>query len=194
MVEALHLGRDRAHVSSRFDDVPGSGLTLRADHGRPFPDPSQRLTEVRGSAHERHRVVPLVHVVALVCGGQDLGLVDVIDAERLQHLSLDEVADPTLGHDRDGDCVHDLADLVGVGHAHHAALGPDIGGDPLERHDRDRARILRDLRLSGRRDVHDHAALQHLCESTLDPEAPGVLRSVDHVFPLSQQRGSRKVK
>ena len=38
---------------------------------------------------------------ALVGRGQDLGLVDVVDAERLEDLGLDEVADPGLGHHRD---------------------------------------------------------------------------------------------
>ena len=37
----------------------------------------------------------------LVGRGQDLGLVDVVDAERLEDLGLDEVADAGLGHDRD---------------------------------------------------------------------------------------------
>jgi hypothetical protein len=37
----------------------------------------------------------------LVGWREHLGLVDVVDPERLEHLRLDEVADPRLGHDRD---------------------------------------------------------------------------------------------
>ena len=50
----------------------------------------------------------LVDVVQLVRRGEDLRLVDVVDAQRLEHLRLDEVADARLGHDRDRDRVHDL--------------------------------------------------------------------------------------
>ena len=66
------------------------------------------------------------------------------------------------------DRLLDLADLVGIRHARDAALRPDVGGDALERHDRARARVLRDPRLLGRRDVHDHAALEHLGQARLD--------------------------
>ena len=41
-------------------------------------------------------------------------------------------------------------------------------GHPLERHHRRRARVLGDLRLLGRDDVHDDAAAQHLGEPALD--------------------------
>ena len=59
--------------------------------------------EVGGPAHEGHGERPLVDVVGLVGRRQHLGLVDVVDAERLEDLRLDEVADAGLGHDRDGD-------------------------------------------------------------------------------------------
>ena len=54
---------------------------------------------------------PLVDVVRLVGGRQDLGLVDVVDLERLEHLGLDEVADARLRHHGDRDGLLDLADL-----------------------------------------------------------------------------------
>ena len=65
-----------------------------------------------GAAHERDRELPLVDVVGLVGRRQHLGLVDVVDLERLEHLRLDEVADAGLRHDRDRDRVLDLADLA----------------------------------------------------------------------------------
>ena len=96
-----------------------------------------------------HREVVLVDVMLLVGGGEDLGLVDVVDAERLQDLRLDEVADAALGHDRDGDRGHDLLDHRRVGHARDAAGGADVGGHALERHDRHGAGVLGDLGLLG---------------------------------------------
>ena len=167
------LGADRAHVPGRLDHVAGAGLALGADHRRALADAAQRLTEVGRAADEGHGERPLVDVVSLVGGGEDLGLVDVVDAERLQHLSLDEVTDARLGHDRDRDGGDDAVDHVGVAHARHAALGPDVGRDPLERHDGDGAGVLGDLGLVGVDDVHDDAALEHLGHAALDASGAG---------------------
>ena len=54
---------------------------------------------------------PLVDVVRLVGRREHLGLVDVVDLERLEHLGLDEVADARLGHHGDRHGLLDLADL-----------------------------------------------------------------------------------
>ena len=115
-----------------------------------------------------HREGPLVDVVRLVGRGQHLGLVDVVDAERLEDLGLDEVADAGLGHHRDGHGRLDALDHLRVAHAGHAAVAADVGRHPLERHDGDRAGVLGDLGLLGRDDVHDDAALQHLGQAALD--------------------------
>ena len=103
----------------------------------------------------------------LVGRRQHLGLVDVVDAERLEDLRLDEVADAGLGHDRDGHRVHDPVDHRRVAHAGDAAGGADVGRHALERHDGDGAGVLGDLGLLGRDDVHDDAALEHLGEALL---------------------------
>ncbi len=50
----------------------------------------------------------------------------------------------------------------------------DVGRNALERHHGDGAGLLGDLRLVGVDHVHDHAALQHLCEAALDPHRPGL--------------------
>ena len=59
-------------------------------------------------------------------------------------------------------------DHVRVAHPRDAALRPDVGGHALQRHHRDRAGVLGDLRLLGRDHVHDHAALEHLGHPALD--------------------------
>jgi hypothetical protein len=138
----------------------------------------QRLAEVGGAAHERHLERPLVDVVGLVGGREHLGLVDVVDLERLEHLRLGEVADAHLGHHGDRDRALDLLDLRRVGHAGDAAGRADVGGNPLERHDGDRARGLGDPRMLGGDDVHDHAALEHFREARLDPEGAGLLHGL----------------
>ena len=115
---------------------------------------------------------PLVDVVLDVGGRQHLGLVDVVDLERLEDLRLGEVPDAALRHDRDRDGLLDLLDLLGIAHPRDAAVAADVGRDALERHDRARTGVLRDARLLGVDDVHDDAALQHLGEARLDPQRP----------------------
>ena len=145
-----------------LDDVAGARLALGADHRRALADASQRFAEVRGAAHERDGEGPLVDVVGLVGRGEHLGFVDVVDAEGLQDLRLDEVADAGLGHHRDGVGGLDALDHVRVAHAGHPALHPDVGGHALEGHDGRGAGVLGDLGLLGRDHVHDDAALEHL--------------------------------
>ncbi len=105
---------------------------------------------------------------------QDLGLVDVVDAERLEDLGLDEMTDARLGHDRDRDRGHDPFDHRGVAHARDAAGRADVGRDALERHDGHGPGILGDLGVLGRDDVHDDAALEHLGEALLGGPGGGL--------------------
>lgn len=112
----------------------------------------------------------LVDVVYVVGGRQDLGLVDVVHPERLEDLRLDEVADASLGHDRDGDGGLDRLDDGRVGHARDAAVAADVGGHALERHDGDGAGLLGDAGFFGRGDVHDDALFEHLGEAHLGGE------------------------
>jgi hypothetical protein len=110
-------------------------------------------------------------VVGLVGRREDLGLVHVVDLERLEHLRLGEVPDPDLGHHRNRDRALDLLDLGRVGHPRHPAGRADVRGHSLERHDRDGAGRLGHAGLLGGDHVHDHAALEHLGEACLDPES-----------------------
>ena len=157
-------------MRDRVDDVAGAGLALGADHRGALADAAQRLAEVGRAAHERGLERPLVDVVDGVGRGQHLGLVDVVDLERLEHLRLGEVADARLGHHRDRDGVLDALDHLGIGHARDAAVAADVGGNALERHHRGGSGVLGDLGLLGRDHIHDHAALQHLGKACLDRE------------------------
>jgi hypothetical protein len=68
------------------------------------------------------------------------------------YLALDKVTNSGLGHDGDGDGIHNLLDHLGVAHAGHATLRADVCWDTLEGHDGDSASLLCDagLRLSER--------------------------------------------
>ena len=161
-------------MRGRVGHVAGARLALGADHRRALGDAAQRLAQVGRAAHERHGELPLVDVVGVVGRGEHLGLVDVVDAEALQNLRLDEVADAGLGHHRDGDRGDDALDHVGIAHPRHPALGADVGGHPLQRHHGHGAGALGDAGLLGGDDVHDHAALEHLGHAALDPRRAGL--------------------
>src|SRR3990172_4630676 len=160
-------GVGEARVPDRLADVPRARLALGADHRGALEPPPEGLPEVARAADEGDGDLALVDVEVGVRGGEDLGLVDHVDPDGLQGLRLGEVPDADLRHHRDGDRVHDLDDLRGVGHARDAAGGADVRRDALEGHHRHGAGLLRDGRLLRVRAVHDDAALLHLREATL---------------------------
>src|SRR5918992_3602411 len=161
-----------AHVPHGLDHVACAGLALGPDHSRPLTDAPQRLSEVGGTANERHFEGGLVYVVLLVGWGQDLGFVYVVHFEGLQDLGLHEVPYTCLRHYGDGDGLLDLLNLLGVAHARNPTVGPYVSGHPLQRHDGHSPRLLGDPGLLGVDDVHDDPALEHLGHPALDPEGP----------------------
>ena len=169
-------------VALGLDDVAGAGLTLGPDHRRALGDPAQRLAQVAAAAHERHLELVLVDVALLVGRRQDLGLIYVVDLERFEHLGFDRVADAALGHDRDRHRGLDRLDQARVGHAGHAAIAPDVGGHPLQRHHGTGPGVLGDARVLGRDHVHDHAALEHLRQAPLHRRRR--LLNHRHVLPM----------
>ncbi len=173
--QAADLTQHGAGVADGLDHVTGAGFALGADHGRAFADAAEGLAQVAAAAHEGDLEVVLVDMVLLVGGGEHLGLVDVVDADGFQDLRFDEMTDAAFGHDRDGDGIHDLEDQVGVGHAGHAALGADVGGDAFERHDGAGAGVFGDAGVFGGDHVHDDAALEHLGQAFFDSKSSSFL-------------------
>ena len=157
---ALHL----AHVSDGLHHIARAGLALRSDHRRALADAPQSLAEVARAADERHGEFRLIDVPHVVGRRKHFRLVDVVDLDGLQNPRLGDVPDAALRHHRDRDGGLDALDHRGVAHAGDATRRADVGGNPLQRHHRACAGRLGDLRLLGRRDVHDHAALEHLRE------------------------------
>ena len=168
-----------AHVAHGLNHVAGAGLALGANHGSTLGDAAQRLAQVLRAAHKRHVELVLVDVVHVVGWGKHLGFVDVIDFDGLQNAGLGDVADAHLGHNRNRDGFLNALDHGRVAHTGDTAGGANISGDALQRHHCARAGILRDFRLFGRGDVHDHAALEHLGQITV--EFRTILR---HEFPF----------
>ena len=139
--------------------VPGS---LGTNHGRALRDTAQRLAQVLRTAHERHVELVLVDVVHVVGGAEHFGFVNVVDFDGLQDAGFGNVTDTHLRHDRDGHGFLDALDHGRVAHAGDATGSADVGRDALKRHHRACASVLRDPRLLGGSDVHNHTTLEHL--------------------------------
>jgi hypothetical protein len=167
-------------VADGLDDVAGARLALGADHRCALADAPQCLAEVRRAANEGDAERPLVDVVRLVGRRQDLGLVDVVHLEGLEHLRLGEVPDAGLGHDGDRHGLLDALDHRGVRHARDAAVAAYVGGHALQRHHGGRAGGLGHACLLGVDHVHDDAALEHLRQAGLDAECGLVAHRCAH--------------
>lgn len=162
-----HLVENRAHVSHRFHDIAGTSLALRADHRGAFAYPAQRLTQIPAPADKGYLKTVLFDVKLIVGGSKDFALIDKVDSKAFENLSLHEVSDPALGHDRYGDRFLNPRDHLRIAHSCHAAVRTDIRRHSFERHDRLCPRIGGDLRLLCIYDVHNNAALEHFRETDL---------------------------
>lgn len=159
---------DRLHVANGLDDIASPGFTLGPDHGSALGNAAQGLAQIAAATDKGRVEVALLNVALVIGGGQNFTLVNVVDAESLEDLALNKVADAGLGHDGNGDGGLDLLDDSRVRHAGNAAVLSDIGGDTLEGHDGASTGFLSDTGLRGVGHVHDDTALEHLSETGLD--------------------------
>src|SRR5258708_6538232 len=114
-----------------MDHVAGTGFAFGADHGSAFSDAPQGFTYVARAADKRRLECMLIHVVGFVSWGKNFGFVDVVHAKSLKNLCFRKMADPALGHYRDRDRFHDLANLLGRRHARYATLSANLRGHAL---------------------------------------------------------------
>mmetsp|Transcript_9999 Transcript_9999/g.30690 ORF Transcript_9999/g.30690 Transcript_9999/m.30690 type:complete len:344 (-) Transcript_9999:7-1038(-) len=169
-LDELYLAHESARVANGLDDVAGTGLSLGADHCRAFGDAAQSLTQIAAATDKRDGEVVLVGVVVLVGHCQHLRLVNVVSANLLKDLALDEVANTRLGHYGDGDGRFDFFDHLGVRHAGDTAILTNICRHALQRHHRTGTGLFCNPRLLRVDHVHDDSAFKHLCHASLDCE------------------------
>ena len=98
---------------------------------------------------------------------QHFGFVGIVDAQGLEYLRFDEMADSALCHDRDSHRVDDARDEIGVRHAGDTAVPAYVCRHAFQRHHGHCACVFRDLGVVGCHYVHNHPALEHLCEAAL---------------------------
>ncbi len=81
-------------------------------------------------------------------------------------------------HDGDAHRFHNFEDHRGVAHPCHAAIFANIGGDALKGHHRAGAGILGNFRLVRVDHIHNHPALEHLCQAAIQHKLIGWLMPI----------------
>ena len=165
---AANLALHSAHVSHGLNDVARARFALGANHGCALGDTAKGFAQIARAADERHGELRFVDVVHIIGGRKHLRLVDVVDVNRLKNLSFDEMANAALRHNRDAYGLLNALDHFRVAHARHAASCANVCRNALQGHNGTRAGFLGDVRLLGRGDVHDDAALEHLGEVAVE--------------------------
>ena len=128
-------------------------------------------------------------MINVVGGRENFALVDVVNLDGFQYLSLDEVTDTALGHDGDSDGLLDAANHLGVAHTRHTSCGADIGRNAFQRHDGTGTCGLGNTGLFGSCYIHDDTAFEHL--SQLAVEQSSIFHNT-HCFISLPQRYIQK--
>jgi hypothetical protein len=76
-------------MSNSLDDIPGTCLTLCTDHGSSLADTTESLAQILAAADKWNAEAVLLDVVSMVGWGEDLGFVNVINANGFEDLNSD---------------------------------------------------------------------------------------------------------
>ncbi len=106
-----------AHVAHSLYHVASARFALSANHRGALSHAAQSLAQVARAAYKGHVKSCFVDVIHIVSRGEHLRLVDVVNLDSLEHLSLNNVANTALGHYRNGDSLLNAANHSGVAHA-----------------------------------------------------------------------------
>ena len=162
--EVADLTLHQSHVVHGLNHITGTRLTFGTDHRRTLSNTAQGLAQVAGATDKGHTELCLINVIDIVSGGKHLTLVDVVDVDSLQDLSLGNVSDTTFSHHGDAYSSLNAFDHLRIAHTSHTACGTDICRNALQSHNGTGTGLFGDLCLLRGCYVHDHAALEHLCQ------------------------------
>src|SRR5699024_1420864 len=95
-------------------------------------------------------------------------------AECFEHLGFHEVSDTSLGHHGDGNSIDNALDEVWVAHTRHTTLRTNISWYTLQGHDCSCAGCFSDACLFRGHHIHDHPALEGICNTALDGSYRGI--------------------
>ena len=98
----------------------------------------------------------MIHIISR---REHLTLIDIINLDCFENLSLHKMTDSAFCHNRDRNRVLDALDHLRITHTGNAARCTDICRDPLQSHDRTGTGCFRDLCLLRCGNIHDDTAL-----------------------------------
>ena len=162
--KAFYFALHHAHVGDSLHHVARSWFALSAYHRGTFGNAAQSLAQVLGTADERHVKLRLVDVVNIVGRREYLALVDVVYLYGLQYLCLGKVANAALCHHGYGDSLLYALYHLGVAHTRHATGCTDVCWNALQSHHCTCTGCFGNLCLLRCRYIHNHTALEHLCQ------------------------------
>ena len=159
-----NLALHQPHVAHCLHHIASARLTLRANHGGSFGYAPQCLAQIFCSANKGHVELGLVDVVDVVGRAQHFALVDVVNLDGLQYLCLSNMSDTALRHHGDAHRLLYATNHLGVTHPADSTCSTDVSRNPFQCHHGTCSRFFSDTCLFGSGHVHNHAALQHLCQ------------------------------
>ena len=151
-------------MANSLNDIARARLTLRTDHRGTLIDAAQGFAQVFCPANERHPEGSFIDMIHIIGRRKHLALIDIVNLYGLQNLRFGKMSDTAFGHDRDGDRLLNTANHLRVAHARHASRSPYVGGDSFQSHYRTGTCRLGNACLLRGSHIHNHAALQHLCQ------------------------------
>ena len=162
--QTAYLALHEPHVADSLYHVARTGFALGAYHRGTLGNAPQGLAKVSRTAYKGHVELGLVDMEDVVGRRQHLALVDIVNLNGLQYLCFGNVSDAAFGHHGNAHGLLYAAYHLGITHARHTSGGPDVGRYPFQSHHGARSSLLGYARLLGCCHIHNHSALEHLCQ------------------------------
>ena len=148
-----------SHMPYSLNNISCTGFALCADHRRPLIDTAQCFPKIFGTANKGYVKLGFVNVVFIICRGENLRLINVINLNRLKDLRFGKVADTAFRHNGNRHSFLYPFNHFGIAHTGYAACRTDIRRDSFQSHNSTGTRRFCNLGLFRGGNVHNNAAL-----------------------------------
>ena len=146
-------------MTYRLHDITGTRFSFGTDHGSTLVDPAKRLAQILCSTYKRYFKVSLIDMVHIICRREYFTLIDIVNLDRFENLSLHKMTDSAFGHNRDSNSILDPLNHLRITHTGNTAGCTDICRYPFQSHDSTGTCCFRNLCLLRCGDIHDDTAL-----------------------------------
>ena len=160
--QATDFALHQAHVTHSLYYIAGTWFALSTNHGSPLGNTAQGLAKVLGTTHKGHIELGLIDMIDVIGWAEHLALVDIINLDGLQDLSLGNMTDTALGHHGNSYSLLDATNHLRVAHTANTSCCTDVGRNTFEGHYSAGTSLFGYLGLLGSSHVHYNTTLQHL--------------------------------